>query len=166
MGCRVAASARGMGLEVLSRGEERIGVAITLFQSIFAALGLLILAVSTMNIVHAFYLIARERGREIALMRAVGATRADVVLDFLLGGVIVGGMGSIIGISLALLLAVLANTAAASWLPDFPFKPDDFFRFTPAILSACAALGIASSLLGSMLPAWAASRDDPARILL
>ncbi len=62
-------------------------------------------------------------------MRAVGATRSDILGSMLTEGALLGAAGSALGLLLAFLLSIAGNLVAARYLPDFPFKPDDFFRF-------------------------------------
>jgi hypothetical protein len=77
----------------------------------------------------------------------------------------VGLAGGILGAALAAALAVLADRAALSLLPDFPFRPETFFAF-PGWLAALGVLvPAAAAVLGALAPAAAAARVDPARTL-
>jgi hypothetical protein len=155
-----------MGLAIQSKGAEQVGLMITLFESTFTVIAVLILVISAFNISHAFFLVARERRREIGIMRAVGATRGDILGSFLIEGGILGVAGSLLGLLTALLLALVGNWVAAHFLPEFPFKPDDFFRFSPRLVLVSLALGTLSCLAGAALPAHRASRQDPSLALM
>lgn len=155
-----------LGLAIQSKGAEQVGLMITLFETTFTAIAILILIISGFNISHAFFLIAMKRRREIGIMRAVGATRRDIMGSMLLEGVILGMLGSILGVLGALACSLVGNYVAARYIPDFPFKPEDFFRFPPLLIVFSVTLGTLSSLVGAIFPAYRASRMDPTRVLM
>ncbi len=161
----VAGRLASLGLAIESRGAEQVGLMVTLFEATFAAISILVLMISAFNISHAFFLIVRKRRREIGVMRAVGATRADILAMFLAEGALVGLAGSIIGLVLAVLGGMVANHLAAIHLPEFPFKPDDFFCFPLRIVATSLIVGVLSSMVGVLAPAVSASREDPTRSL-
>jgi putative ABC transport system permease protein len=162
----VAERLKRLGLAIRSRGEEQVGLMITIFESTFAILAVLILVISAFNITHAFFLIARDRRREIGIMRAVGATRADILGSFVLEGIAIGLAGSVLGLASAYLLSVAGNLLAARYVPDFPFKPDDFFHFSARLVVVSLATGTLSCLVGALPPAVRASPEDPTMSLM
>lgn len=162
----VAERLKKLGLVIRSKGEEQVGLMITLFESTFIVIAILILIISSLNISHAFFLLARDRRREIGIMRAVGATRADILTSFLMEGCIIGVAGGLLGLATAVLGSIAGNFVAARYLPDFPFKPDDFFHFSPGLIVLSLAVGILSCLVGALFPAFRASREDPTRALM
>ena len=77
-----------------------------------------------------------------------------------------GIVGGLLGVVLAVVCSVLGNVLASRFLPDFPFKPDDFFQFSPGLIFLSLAVGTLSCLVGALLPAFRASREDPTRALM
>lgn len=164
----VAAAVKKMGLEIDEterRSALQIGAAVelvTLALSLLAALITLLAAVNTMQ---AFYASVRERTREIGVLRAVGATRADVATVVLAEAAATGVAGGIAGVLLARGAAALLDRIARTGLPDFPFKPPTFFHFEPWHVLLGVGIALLAALLGAFLPARAAARLDPAKAL-
>jgi ABC-type antimicrobial peptide transport system permease subunit len=50
-------------------------------------------------------------------------------------------------------------------LPDFPYKPDSFFHFSPLLVGGVLGFALLTCLLGALLPAIAAARLEPAEAL-
>ena len=96
-----------------------------------------------------------ERIGEIAVMRAIGVTRAHIVHQIVIEGLALSIAGAFAG----LLLGVFTARYLNSILRDFPGLPDaiDFFLFQPP--SAFRALGllIASGIAAGIYPAWRAA---------
>lgn len=144
---------------------ERVGAAVAVTTLALALLSALICLLAAVNIAHALSASIRARARELGVLRAVGATRGDVALLVLGEAAIIGLLGGALGALGARLLGVLLDLLARTHVPDFPFKPDSFFAFTPALLALAVLLGVVAALLGALVPALAASRASPARAL-
>jgi putative ABC transport system permease protein len=91
-----------------------------------------------------------ERRREIGVRRAVGATRTDVMLQFLAEAAIISLLGGLIGVALGISGAFIAITQQ-----DLP----------PVLLWSAVfyavALSIAVGLVFGLQPAWKAANTDP-----
>jgi ABC-type antimicrobial peptide transport system permease subunit len=98
-------------------------------------------------------------------MRALGATRGDVAALVLAEAACVGALGGAVGGIAARLLALAIDLAASKWLPDFPFRPDSFFRFPLWLVGVALAIGLLAALAGAYSPARRAARMDPARAI-
>ena len=164
----VTAAVRRMGFSV-DEGErataERVGTVVVVTTGALVFLAVAMCALAALAIAQSLSASVRGRTREIAVLEALGASPRDVRRIVLAEGAIVGLAGGIAGALLAALLAALADRAALSLLPDFPFRPDTFF----ALPGWLAALGVAvpavAAVLGALAPAAAAARVDPARTL-
>ena len=145
--------------------SESVGAAVAVTTGAMALLSALICLLAAVNIAHALSTSVRTRAREIGVLRAVGATRRDITMLVLGEALVIGLTGAAAGTLGARLLASMLDAAARTQVPDFPFKPESFFYFSPALLAGAVALGVLASLLGALLPAIVASRTDPARVL-
>jgi putative ABC transport system permease protein len=94
------------------------------------------------------------RRREIGLRRAAGASRQAIVLQFLLEAAILSGLGALIGALLG-----IAGVQLVGLVERLPFVMD-----VPTILTAVVASVLVGLIFG-LLPAWRASRVDPATAL-
>ncbi|HEX7314178.1 MAG TPA: ABC transporter permease [Pyrinomonadaceae bacterium] len=112
-----------------------------------AAISLVVGGIVVMNIM---LVSVTERTREIGVRKAVGASRRDVLLQFLIESVVITSIGGMMGVAAGFLLAF--GLAAAMGFPLL-------FSAGSAILgvSVSSAVGIASGLW----PAWKAARLDP-----
>lgn len=159
---------RGMGLEIDDqerRLAENAGAAVALTTSALALLSILICLLAAVNIAHALSASVRARAREIGVMQAVGASRADVRNIVLAEAAVVGLLGGVLGTVAALLLAFGVDRLAARYLPNFPFKPESFFAFPWPVVLGGVFLGLLAALAGAYFPSRRAAATDPARTL-
>ncbi len=120
--------------------------------AVLAAILLVTASTMAMNI--------RERSTEIAVMRALGFTTGKVMGLLLAEGFLLALLGSILGLSMASLVAkVTAGLASAilPWMADFYIRPDTL------LLCALGTLGL--GLLSTFVPAYQASRRPIASAL-
>ncbi|QDE85256.1 MULTISPECIES: FtsX-like permease family protein [Myxococcus] len=159
---------KGMGLEIDDqerRMAENSGAAVALTTSALALLSLLICILAAVNIAHALSASVRARAKEIGVMQAVGASRADIRAIVLAEAAVVGLAGGAAGTIAALLMALGVNRLAAGYLPNFPFKPDSFFSFPWPVVVGGVVLGLVAALAGAYFPSRRAAATDPARTL-
>lgn len=145
-------------------------------QPLFSALALerrmglfiigLIIAIATLNITTMLILVVVERRRDIAILSALGATRAGVMLVFIIEGAVVGAIGAIAGVVLGLVLCLIGNYFKLVSLPpdvysisNVPLTP----RATEMFFAALVAFVL--SVLATIYPARAASRLRPVEAL-
>jgi hypothetical protein len=161
----LAAFIKEAGFDQADRDAEQAGLAITIVAALFALLATVIISVAAINIAHTFFAQVLERRRELGLLRAVGATRADVALLVLGEAGAVGLTGAVAGLLLARLCAALADLAARRLLPPFPFKPESFFDFSAPLVLSAVGFAVLFALVGALWPAVRAARLDPAASL-
>lgn len=122
------------------RGVSLIGV-------VAASISLLVGGMGIMNIMSTSVL---ERTREIGLRKAVGATKSDVLLQFLMEAVLISLFGGVIGLILAVVVSyglVLAT--------GFPLAPS----WITIVVALCVS--IATGLISGFYPAYRASSLRP-----
>jgi ABC-type antimicrobial peptide transport system permease subunit len=164
----IAAGVKKLGFELDESERNRalqIGEAVKLVALALSLLATLITALAAVNIAQALYASVRERKREIGVLRAVGATRGDVQALFLGEAAAIGLCGGLAGVVLARVAGLVIDWLARTRLPDFPFKPQSFFRFELWMFLVGVLVAIAAALLGAVLPARRAAALDPAAAL-
>jgi putative ABC transport system permease protein len=122
---------------------------ITIFLLIFAVVALI---VGTFVIYNSFSIIVAQRGREMALMRAVGASRRQVRRAVFVEALAIGLGGSAIGVLLGLGVAILLVN-----LFDLPGS----LVVRPSAVTTALAVGVIVTLVSSLVPAWRGSRVPP-----
>jgi macrolide transport system ATP-binding/permease protein len=96
----------------------------------------------------------QARAHEIALRRAVGASRIAVGRLFLAEGLLIGLLGGAVGVAVGS-AATLVIAGLQGWTPVLE-------SWLPA---AGLGVGLLTGLAASTIPAWTASRQDPALAL-
>ena len=145
-------------------------------QPLFSALALerrmglfiigLIIAIATLNITTMLILVVVERSRDIAILSALGATRAGVMLVFIIEGAVVGAVGAIAGVILSFVLCLIGNHYKLVSLPADVYSISNVTltpRLTEMFLAALVAFVL--SVLATIYPAHAASRLRPVEAL-
>ncbi|MDT8363667.1 MAG: FtsX-like permease family protein [Nitrosomonas sp.] len=111
-------------------------------------------------------LAAVRRRPQIALLRVLGMSRQQLLYQLLLEGGLLGTIGALLGLMLGYLLA-----AAGLYFYGADLGAGFFTGMAPSLhFSSMAALlyflaGVGVTLLGSFLPAWEATRTQPALVL-
>ena len=154
-----------MGLEVRDRGARRAALATAVIMVVLALVGGVLIVVAAAHIMHVFYLVVMVRRREIGLLRAVGARRGDIRNLLMAEAAVVGMVAGIMGLATAVAAGAAADAFAASRVPDFPFKPESFFAFSPWLLIAVLTLAVAACVIGALPPAFRAASGDPSEAL-
>jgi putative ABC transport system permease protein len=153
------------GYEQEESQAERISLVITIVTALFLVIAFTICFISAVNISHTFFMMISERRREIGLLRAVGASRADIWKIILGEAAIIGIGGGALGIGIALALAKIIDVVSQKSLPDYPFKPETYFTFSPVLIVSALAFAVAFCVLGAALPARKAAAQNPAQAL-
>ena len=159
------AEAMGLQLSRRSRTARTFGTVVLLMYLALVMLALVVLTVSALGIAHTFAILVHERRREIAVLRALGATRRSIFAIVLLEAVVLGALGGVIALGLAHGGAMAVEAAAAQWLQDVPLLPDRFFSFPIWSWPLPIVVGMVFCALGAGLPARRATQLDPATVL-
>jgi lipoprotein-releasing system permease protein len=134
----------------------------------------LIILVAVFNVISSMIMLVRSKGRDIAILRTMGATRGMVLRVFFLTGASIGTVGTLLGLAIG--LAFAANIEAIrNFLAGFRnaevFAGEiDFLsrlqsKIDPAEVIGVAVLAFALSFLATLYPAWQAARLDPVEAL-
>jgi len=134
----------------------------------------LIIIVAAFNIVSSLIMLVKDKGRDIAVLRTMGATKGAVMRIFLLCGASIGVLGTLIGFVLGLVFC-LNIESIRQFLQSLSgtelFSPEVYFLTRlPAILdynevAQVVAMGLGLSLLATLYPSWRAARTDPVEML-
>lgn len=150
-------------LVALSHRELRAGI-LKIFDQSFAltyALEGIAVVVAVFGIINTFLVLIMERERELALLKAIGASRGQVfrmiMVESGLVGLISHLLGAVAGTLLSLVLIYVINKQSFGWTIQFKWIPDIYFQ--------SLALVLVVSLAAGTYPAWRALQSNLAVVL-
>jgi putative ABC transport system permease protein len=149
-----AVTGHAMNAENESNLQQGLGF-FTTFLLVFAGVALF---VGSFIIVNTFSMLIGQRTRELALLRAIGASRAQVMRTVLAEAVVIGVVGSGLGILMGLLMAAAAKSAIRTFL-GADIGGEMPLSFSTVLLSV--AVGVVVTVVSAYLPARRGSRVAP-----
>jgi len=132
---------------------------ITIFLLVFAAIALV---VGAFLIVNTFSMLVAQRTRELALLRALGASRRQVLWSVQLEAFVLGVLGSTLGIGLGYLLAMGLRALFATFGLDLSGHS---LAVTPRTLVAAYAVGVVVTMVAAVFPARRTTKIAPVQAL-
>jgi lipoprotein-releasing system permease protein len=144
----------------------------TLYSALYLekiAMGLgigLIVAVAALNIVASLILLVMEKTRDIAILKTMGASARSVMLIFLIQGVVIGTIGTLVGAALGAGIAYVLDSYRVISIPGDVYQVTYLpFRVLPWDLVAIVVGGFLICFFATLYPSRQAARLDPAQAL-
>nr|WP_183200381.1 lipoprotein-releasing ABC transporter permease subunit [Aureimonas pseudogalii] len=134
----------------------------------------LIVLVAALNIISGLFMLVKDKGRDIAIMRTMGATRASIMRVFLITGASIGLAGTFAGFVLGTVFCLNIENLRQffSWLSGVPiFPPEIYFlsrlpaEIDTSEVATVVLMAVGLSFLATILPSWQASKLDPVEAL-
>jgi putative ABC transport system permease protein len=137
--------------EILDFAAQITGI-MTVFLGAISGISLLVGGIGIMNIM---LVSVTERTREVGIRKAVGATRRDILVQFLLEAIVLSFVGGLMGIG----LGIAGANAISNLSPDFVTK------VTMGTVVMAAGVASAVGLVFGVYPAWRAASLRPIEAL-
>jgi putative ABC transport system permease protein len=134
---------------------RQISLALT---GMLLAIGCIVLLISGIGIMNIMLVTVTQRTKEIGLRKAIGASRKEIMFQFLLEAVLISGVGGLLGILIAVGMKVVAQ----------PLVPAEYNMHIPISMLSIVVAFVASCSTGVLfgyLPANRASRLQPTEAL-
>ncbi|RLB82274.1 MAG: hypothetical protein DRH15_06160 [Deltaproteobacteria bacterium] len=126
----------------------------------------MIVLVGALNIISTLIMLVMEKTREVAILRAMGASARSIMAIFVFQGVFVGILGTVAGLFSGLGLCEILARYKFIKLPSDVYYISTLpvqVQWGDVIMVALAALGI--SFLATLYPSWHASKVNPVEAL-
>ena len=126
----------------------------------------LIILVAALNIISALIMVVMEKGRDIAILKSMGATSSSIMKIFFLQGLIIALTGTALGVLGGLGLCELLSRYQFIELPSNVYPMTTLpIKVLPLDILIIASCSIVISLLATLYPSWKASQVKPAEVL-
>ena len=131
---------------------------------------MLIVLVATLNIISGLTMLVKNKGRDIAVLRTMGATRGSIMRVFFISGTSIGFIGTMAGLILGVLISLHMEDIRqfVSFLTNTRlFDPQVYFlsslpsQMDPLEVLAVVIVALVLSMLATLYPALHAARLDP-----
>lgn len=134
----------------------------------------MIILVAAFNIVSSLIMLVKDKGRDIAILRTMGATRGMVMRIFFLNGASIGVIGTVAGFLLGIFVAdhiEQVRQIVQKLTQTDPFSPEIYFLtrmpsvIDPSDIIHVVLMSLGLSFLATLYPSWRAARLDPVEAL-
>ena len=126
----------------------------------------LIIVIAALNITTTLILVVVERGRDIGILNAMGASSKSIMGIFMLEGAIIGAIGGLIGVLLGTLACLIGNRYQLVSLPADVYSISNIpFHIQLRDVALAVAVAFVLSLIATIYPARAAARVRPVEML-
>jgi lipoprotein-releasing system permease protein len=171
---REALSATPVNIQDWRQNNDSFLAAVTVEGNVMFLILTLIILVAAFNVISSLIMMVKDKARDIAILRTMGASAGAILRIFLVCGASVGLLGTLIGFVLGTVFCAyienirefvqrLTGTPlfdpTVYYLEQLPAKLD-WHQVTEVILMSCAL-----SLLATIYPSWRAARIDPIEAL-
>jgi lipoprotein-releasing system permease protein len=134
----------------------------------------MLVVIAALNIISGLVMLVKNKGRDIAILRTMGAGQGAILRIFFLAGAAIGALGTAAGLALGVLVSVYIDpiqsfiewaTGAAVFSSDVYFLDRLPARVDWTEVAGIVVFSLAMSFLCTLPPSWRASRLDPVEAL-
>jgi lipoprotein-releasing system permease protein len=169
---RLISGALGGGVRILDwqQANGSLVNVVTIERNVMFLILTLIIVVAAFNIISGMIMMVKDKGRDIAILRTMGASRGMILRIFILSGASIGVVGTLLGFGLG--VAITDNLEAIRQFLQTVLHVElfsaEFYFFTriPAHIDngevgTVVIMALALSFLATLYPSWRAARLDP-----
>jgi lipoprotein-releasing system permease protein len=173
---RLIAAALGGNVRVVSwqQANSSLFNAVEIERNVMFLILTLIILVAAFNIISSMIMMVKDKGRDIAILRTMGASRGMILRIFMLSGASIGIVGTLAGFVLGVIFTnnieairefiqkIIGTDLFAAEIYFFTRIPA---RIDSAEVVAVVVMALALSFLATLYPSWRAARLDPVEAL-
>jgi lipoprotein-releasing system permease protein len=157
-----------------TQSNDSFFAAVEVEQNVMFLILTLIILVAAFNVISSLIMMVKDKTRDIAVLRTLGAGRFAIMRIFLMCGASVGITGTFVGTVLGVVfcwnierIRVLLQSATGTTL----FDPTVYYlehlpaKLDPTTVAQVVLMALTLSLLATLYPSWRAARTDPVEAL-
>jgi lipoprotein-releasing system permease protein len=172
----IAEELRGDNVQIIdwTQSNNSFFAAVQVEQNVMFLILTLIILVAAFNVISSLIMMVKDKTRDIAVLRTLGAGRGAVMRIFLMCGASVGFTGTLIGFIIGVVFCWNIDTIQR-WVETITgtsvFNPEVYYlTHLPARLdwhevTQVVVMALVLSLLATLYPSWRAARTDPVEAL-
>ncbi len=176
IGQQIGAALAGTPVRVVDwqQNNNSFFAAVKVEQNVMFLILTLIILVAAFNVISSLIMMVKDKTRDIAVLRTIGAGRGAILRIFLMCGASVGVTGTLVGVVIGVLFC-LNIQEIQGWVEAVTgarvFNPEVYYlTHLPAKLNSgeviqVVVMSLALSLLATIYPSWRAARTDPVEAL-
>ena len=175
IGARISGALRGqVRIHDWQQANASFFTAIQVERNVMFLILTLIILVAAFNIVSSMIMLVKDKGRDIAILRTMGATRGSIMRIFFMSGASIGVIGTLSGLVLGVAFALNIETirqGIQGLTGTNLFAAEIYFlsklpaRIDWSEVTAVVLMGLGLSFLATIYPSWRAATLDPAEAL-
>jgi lipoprotein-releasing system permease protein len=134
----------------------------------------LLVMIATLNIISGLVMLVKNKGRDIAILRTMGASQGSILRIFFMCGAMIGVLATIAGLLVGSLFCIFIDpiqSAVEAVTGVAVFSPDTYYlsrlpaRIEWGEVAVVAVTALIMSFIATLPPAWRASKLDPVEAL-
>ena len=138
--------------------EEQVVSSTNILNAIIFGVALISLLVGGLSVINTMTMSVYERIREIGIRKAIGASRYQIVRQFLTESALIGGLGGAAGLGLGWVFTMVANAAGNA-------SGTELFMVSTRLAVGSVSFAVILGLVAGFYPAWHAARMNPVAAL-
>ena len=147
---------------VAEEQSEQLKEGLGFFRIALLVFAFIALFVGSFQIFNTFSIIVAQRSKELALLRAVGASRRQVLTSVIVEALLIGLVAAVLGIVAGVGIAILLKALLSGFGIDLPSTS---LQVQPRTVVVSLIIGVVVTMIASVLPARRAARVAPIEAL-
>jgi lipoprotein-releasing system permease protein len=169
-----AAAGKNLMIQTWKDRNQAFFSALTVERNVLFLVVTMVVLVAALNIVSSLIMLVKDKSRDIAILRTMGATAGSMQRVFFITGAMIGIVGTLGGVLLGLLIALNSENIRKliQWISGVdPFNAELYYlaqlpaRVEPVQVLMITLLSLALSFLATLYPSWRAAKLDPVEAL-
>ena len=148
--------------------------ALTVERNVMFLILTLIILVAALNIISGLFMLVKDKGGDIAILRTMGATQGAVMRVFFIAGAAIGTIGTVSGVLIGIVFCANIEsirqflsriTGTTLFDPTIYFLSQMPAKIDPYDVVSVVLMALTLSFLATLYPSWRAARLDPVEAL-